>query len=411
MYLSFYGLNHPPFGVLPPSQPIYLAEAHREALATVIYGILARKPIFLLTGDVGLGKSTILRAALERVAQEALRVVEIPHPVLTPVDVLRLLGAALGIAGATRLELADIETVHRAMRDIADAGGRVLLVIDEAQALPPETLEFIRLMSNLEAGARGHFQILLVGQPELLRTLNRHRFRALRQRIAIRSELKSLSSAEAEDYIRFRVELAGGTVEPLFTAGALRNLARRGRGIPRRINAIADNALLLSFGNGVRQLDSNAVRRGAAALDGSAGRLRQLAAMTPLRWAALAVFAVLGIALAIPGPQPQVPAPVTRAETPQALPAPAAVTPAHFQYSTRLLSAAPDAAAAAAGDTKAPPDSVQPGDEAPPDESRCRPLAQGDGFCDPQSSIPPTIPNPPITGQPAPPGTAPGVSR
>src|SRR3569623_1845620 len=129
MYEKFFGFKLPPFGTSPDIQQLFFAETHREALARLVYGMLARKPLIILTGDVGLGKSTMLRAALARVTtHQALRVVALPHPLLRPGDVLRLIGRELEMDNAQQLRVSDLDIVHAAMKKVAAEGQRIVLV-------------------------------------------------------------------------------------------------------------------------------------------------------------------------------------------------------------------------------------------------------------------------------------------
>jgi general secretion pathway protein A len=268
MYEQFFGFKQPPFGVTTENYKLFFADTHREALARLVYGMLARKPLIILTGDVGLGKTTILRAALSRVTtHQAVRLVSLPHPLLRPADVLRLIGRALDMKNAPQLRVSDLDMVHQSMLEIVNKGERVVLVIDEAQSLPAETLEFVRLMSNLDAGIAGLFQIVLVGQPELWLTLQKFEFRHLRQRIAIRAEMRRLTSGESREYLRHRLQQAGTALEETFTPAAVKKLLSLGHGAPRRLNCIADNALLLAFGDGSKPVDARFVQLAAATQD------------------------------------------------------------------------------------------------------------------------------------------------
>lgn len=268
MYLQFFGMSRMPFGARTDGEPIFLAGTHAEALATLVYGLVSAKPLIMLTGDVGLGKTTLLRAALSKVRSSTLRIWNLPHPLIQPQDLLRLLGRTLDMPGADRLRLPDVGEFHRVLLVAAGTGKRFALIIDEAQLLPPLTLEFVRLLSNLDAVARGFFYIVLVGQPELWARLQRPEWRHLRQRIALRAELRPLSSEASADYVRFCMRISNTDAETVLKPSALRALVRRGAGAPRRLNYIADNALLYAFGEGVRPVDARHIRAAAKTLDG-----------------------------------------------------------------------------------------------------------------------------------------------
>lgn len=313
MYERFFGLRQPPFATSPELQQLFFAETHREALARLVYGILARKPLIILTGDVGLGKSTMLRAALARAtSHQALRVVSLPHPLLRPGDVLRIIARELDMPNAQQLRVSDLDAVHEAMKKLVADGQRLALVIDEAQSLPAETLEFVRLMSNLETGLSGNFQIVLVGQPELWEMLQGSEFRHLRQRIAIRAELQPLSKVEAGEYLRHRLKQAGAGIEQIFTKPAVAALIREGHGAPRRLNCIADNALLLAFGDQKKPVDLKHVEIAAETQDKVSNGVFKWRRWfrKPLLWItapvlAATVFVTLAVILFPPRPAPK----------------------------------------------------------------------------------------------------------
>ena len=277
MYLQFFGMSQMPFKARADGEPIFLAGTHAEALATLVYGLLSAKPLIMLTGDVGLGKSTLLRAALSKVKSPQLEILNLPHPLLQPQDLLRLLGQTLEMPGALQLRLPDVGEFHRALLAAAGGVNRLALIIDEAQLLPPLTLEFVRLLSNLDAAAQGLFNIVLVGQPELWVRLQRPEWRHLRQRIGLRAELKPLSRQASADYVRFCMRVSNTEADIVFEPRALRALVRRGAGAPRRLNSIADNALLYAFGEGVRPVSARHIRAATSMLDGEEERLGQRA--------------------------------------------------------------------------------------------------------------------------------------
>jgi general secretion pathway protein A len=269
MYTNFFEFAAMPFDALPEGEDIYLAPTHREALATLVYGVLASKPIVLLTGDVGLGKSTVLATAMQQArSQRPLRVAMLPHPMMRPDEIMRLLGRALDMKRAETLKLRHFALLQHALKLTSDRGQGTVLVVDEAQGLSRTTLEFLRLLSNIAVKANCDFQILLVGQQELWEILKEESFRHLRQRVSIRAELKPLSRKDARAYLQYRLQRVGSTAENVFARGALRTLLRHGHGVPRRLNAIADNALMYAFGDESRTVASAHVRAAVDALDG-----------------------------------------------------------------------------------------------------------------------------------------------
>lgn len=270
MYRSFYEFRSDPFGVMQPSSPLYLSETHREALATLVDGVLERRPFVAILGEVGVGKSTVLKAALERVRSEPVTLVEASHPRIGPDKMTQMLADAVGVPGGEAVTIQDIDLVDRALcaNAIADAGKRVTFVIDQAQLLPPDTLEFIRLVSNMAATRAGFLQFLLIGRTEFRDILASHEFRLLGQRIAIRCAINPLSDTAARDYIDFRLRMAGASGPQTMTADAIEELLRAAKGIPRRINVIADKALSTGYGLGVRPVTAKIMRDAIKAVDG-----------------------------------------------------------------------------------------------------------------------------------------------
>ena len=338
MYRSFYQFRSDPFGVIPPSQPLYLSETHREALATLVYGVLERKPFVAILGEVGVGKSTVLKAALERVGSEPVTVVEARHPLIGPDKVTQMLADAVGVAGSDALTIHDIDAVDRALcaNAIADTGKRVTFVIDEAQLLPPDTLEFIRLVSNMEATSAGFLQFLLIGQTEFREIMDSHEFRHLGQRIAIRCAISPLSDAEARDYIDFRLRIAGAARPETMTAGAVKELLRAAKGIPRRINVIADNALVTGYGRGVRPITAKIMRESVRAVDGGEQRMSRTA-LAALVTAGMVLSWGLGATLATMLRPP----PAATAKVRAVSPMPVAAIPAKLPAPVALLAASP----------------------------------------------------------------------
>jgi general secretion pathway protein A len=265
MYLSFFGLNEKPFAITPDPRYLFLGERHAEALAHLVYGITEAGGFIQLTGEVGTGKTTIIRSLLGQIPKNA-EVALVLNPRMTAPEFLLTICEELGIgvpdsAEGSVKDLVDILNRYL-LRAHAD-GRRVVLVVDEAQNLAPEVLEQVRLLTNLETETQKLLQIILIGQPELRELLGRTELRQLAQRITGRYHLDPLEGPESAAYVRHRLRVAGATRD-LFGAGALRELHRRAGGIPRLINVIADRALLGAYTEERHAVAPRLVRRAAA---------------------------------------------------------------------------------------------------------------------------------------------------
>jgi len=268
MYLDFYGFREPPFSLTPDPRFLFLSERHREALEHLLYGIRERKGFIQITGEVGAGKTTLCRAALERLGP-TVRTALILNPVLSSPQLLRTILVELGIEPPGRADRAVyLEQLNEFLLGQVPLGHDVVLIIDEAQDLSAELLEQVRLLSNLETDRQKLIQIVLLGQPELKAMLDDPQLRQLRQRITVRYHLPPLDRGETELYVNWRMQVAGSNGRPTFTPWALRRIHRFTRGIPRLINAVCDTALLAGYVAGEDHLTVHHVRRAIRELEG-----------------------------------------------------------------------------------------------------------------------------------------------
>jgi general secretion pathway protein A len=257
MYERFYGLSRTPFAVTPDPLMLFMSRVHREALATIIYGVETRKGFIVCTGEVGTGKSTIIRAFFDQAGADAVKLIYTFTPQVTPLEMATFI--------CQELELEEPESVFAAvprlqlkLLEVFESGRTVVLMIDEAQLLPPETLEFLRLLSNFETDTEKLIQIVLVGQPEVDTMLARRDMRQVSQRVALRARLGAFSLEESFEYIEHRLRVSGaGDLAQVMSPSAAWLIADAAGGIPRRINILADNALIAGFGAAQRPLGSH----------------------------------------------------------------------------------------------------------------------------------------------------------
>lgn len=249
MYQTFFHLRCEPFAVSPDPQFLYPTKAHTEAVAGLFYGLQAQKGVMALCGEVGTGKTLVLRCLLRSLDQERIACAYVFHTLLAGEEMLRYIMAALGVEAPAKGK-ADLlmqfgaHLARQHQRGITSA-----LILDEAQNLTAESLEEIRLLTNLETSDTKLLQVILAGQPELDEKLDSFPLRQLRQRITLRFQLPPLSEAETAAYLERRMRLAGGDGE-VFTAGARQRIHAYARGIPRLINVVSGAALLGAYGLG-----------------------------------------------------------------------------------------------------------------------------------------------------------------
>ncbi len=269
MYTSFFGLTEKPFSITPDPRYLYLSERHAEALAHLLYGIDDAGGFVQLTGEVGTGKTTMVRSLLAELPAHA-DVALILNPRVTPDEFLAAIADELHLAvpeGARGSNKVTVDLLNEYLLAAHARGRRVVVIVDEAQQLSADVLEQVRLLTNLETATRKLLQVILVGQPELRELLARNDLRQLAQRITGRYHLDPLSRAESTAYVRHRLRVAGATTE-LFTPAALRELYRLSHGVPRIINVVADRALLGAYTAEQHRVGAGLVRRAAAEVRG-----------------------------------------------------------------------------------------------------------------------------------------------
>lgn len=322
MYLEHYGLSEPPFRITPHTDFFFSGANRGPTLEALIYAVTHDEGIVKISGEVGSGKTMLCRVLMERLPENVV-IIYLANPSLAREDILYALADELGIVLP---ENSRVNAVMRALQEklvaLYSAGKRVVVLIDEAHAMPAETLEEIRLLSNLESNRHKLLQLVLFGQPELDATLARADMRQLRERITHHFGLEPLVREDVAHYLDFRMRAAGYRGPSVFSPESVKRIAQVSAGLTRRVNILADKALLASFANGTHQIGAREIEAAIkdaefAAVRGPAATSRRL---QPFVWAgggALAVLLILAVARLL-GPASGEPSPV---------PTPATISP------------------------------------------------------------------------------------
>jgi general secretion pathway protein A len=262
MYLDFHGFREKPFNLTPDPRFVFLSKNHKEAFAHLLYGIDNRAGFIALTGEVGSGKTTVLRALLSQLDADHYRTALIFNPYLSPTELLQNINREFDIPTDTSNNSSLLNSLNQFLLKQNAEGRTVVLAIDEAQDLEAPVLEQIRLISNLETDREKLIQIVLSGQPELVQMLNRNEMRQLSQRITLRYHLQPMDFQDTLYYINHRLEVAGGKGGVAFSKGALKRIYGYSRGLPRLINAACDRALLTGYTRDMARINSRIATAG-----------------------------------------------------------------------------------------------------------------------------------------------------
>ncbi|RPJ01806.1 MAG: ATPase [Deltaproteobacteria bacterium] len=269
MYTSFYNLKEKPFEIAPDPRFLYLSESHREALAHLIYAVKERKGFTVITGEVGTGKTVLIQTLLSRLDGKT-RTAYLFNPKLGPTDFLSYICEDLGLKGIKRYKGQTLNILHSFLLNCYTLHENVILIVDEAQGLDAQLLEEVRLLTNFETSQGKLLQLILVGQPELDEVLNRTECRQLKQRVSLRFNVRPLNKEEMKEYIEHRLVKAGAFDTGLFTPKALDHIYRYSKGIPRLINIVCDNALLIGYAVDQKVIGDKIINEAIENLEGPA---------------------------------------------------------------------------------------------------------------------------------------------
>ena len=267
MYNKFYNFKENPFNLTPDPRFIYLGPGHQEALEHMIYGIEQRKGFILVAGHIGAGKTTLTRLLLDRL-QGRIKTAMIFNTFLNEIELLRSINREFDLPAQASSREALVQPLNQFLLDHARAGGNAVLILDEAQNLSVAVLEQIRMLSNLETDNQKLIQIILIGQPELAKTLHRPDLAQLNQRITVRCSLNPLNLEDTTRYILHRLSVAGPQGTARFDTRTFRLIHRESQGVPRRINAICDRALLVGFTRVSQVISTDIIRQAVRELNG-----------------------------------------------------------------------------------------------------------------------------------------------
>jgi general secretion pathway protein A len=260
MYRHFYGFREKPFEITPDPKFVYLSEKHQEALAYLQYAVKEGKGFSVITGEAGTGKTTLVHMLLSKLDVN-IRTSYVFNPILDPADFLNYVCDDLGIeSDGIRTRGQSLAALHKFLMQCFSQNEKVFLIIDEAQTMEPKLLQTVRLLTNLETSKNKLLHVILLGQPELNNILASPEFRPLKQRITVRYHLDALNFNETKEYILFRLKKAGGRNITMFDGGAVNEIYRYSKGIPRLINIVCDNALLTGFSKDQNRIGKSIIR-------------------------------------------------------------------------------------------------------------------------------------------------------
>jgi len=267
MYEEYFGLARKPFEITPDPAFLYASPQHKEALASLLYGVREGKGLIVLTGEVGTGKTLLIRCLLEMLGPETVTAY-IFNPRMSLMEFFQAVAHEFDLKRDFSSKVAFLTTLNEFLLEVAEKGGKALLIVDEAQNLSLPILEEIRLLMNLETSEQKLLQVILAGQPELHRIINFSCMRQFKQRISLRAHLSPLTEKQTKAYIDKRLEVAGFDGGGLFTKRSISLIHRYSRGIPRLINVVCDNSLVTAYAMDVKRVHPSIVKEVIEDLEG-----------------------------------------------------------------------------------------------------------------------------------------------
>jgi len=265
MYEQFYNVRTNPFALTPDPEYLFLSDEQREAIAGLMYAVLARRGFSVLIGDAGTGKTTLLRAMMRSLPEARAVFSVVVNPTLNPAEFLRTCVGDFGIDTEESAKDTLLTKLHRFLLEVHKNNKVAVLIIDEAQRLSPQLLEEVRLLTNFETDKEKLIQVILAGQDELADILDRHELRQLKQRVSTRLHIKPLTPGAISAYMRYRWARCSDAPLP-FDESAIAAIQNISTGIPRLINSICENSLILGFAQGLRTIDQTVINNVAADL-------------------------------------------------------------------------------------------------------------------------------------------------
>lgn len=260
-FRSFYGVSEMPFSLVPNTQFYLALPSHNECYNMLLFSVASGEGFMKVTGEVGTGKTLLCRRLLNSLENDDYYTAYLPNPRLTAIELKRAIAKELKVEGLNEISDRDLlDSISSKLLKIAQSNKKVILIIDEAQALPEDTIEELRLLTNLETESNKLIQIVLFGQPELDDILDQHHFRQLRQRITFSHKLNMLSKKSVAYYVQHRMIVAGYNGEPIFEKSAVNLLYKATQGTPRLINILCGKAMLIAFSKGLKKVSKAMIK-------------------------------------------------------------------------------------------------------------------------------------------------------